>query len=104
VREEDALAKSSRNVYLNEEQRVIARSLSAALRTARDQVASGISSTAELIAAATKLLSESGTKVDYVNIRDARNLQNQESITSFSRMLIAAYVGKTRLIDNMPLS
>jgi pantoate--beta-alanine ligase len=103
VREADGLAKSSRNVYLDPSQRITALSLSQALLSARQMAAAGELSASSLIAKATELITHSGARVDYVSIVDARNLQAQESINDHSRMILAAYVGKTRLIDNMPL-
>lgn len=103
VREADGLAKSSRNVYLDPSQRITALSLSQALLSARQMAAAGELSASSLIAKATELIANSGARVDYVSIVDARNLQAQESINDHSRMILAAYVGKTRLIDNMPL-
>ena len=103
VREADGLAKSSRNVYLDPGQRITALSLSQALQHARQMAAAGELSAFSIIAKATELIANSGARVDYVSIVDARNLQAQESINDHSRMILAAYVGKTRLIDNMPL-
>ncbi|KAF5040607.1 Pantothenate synthetase [anaerobic digester metagenome] len=103
VREADGLAKSSRNVYLDPSQRITSLSLSQALQHARQMVAAGELSASSIIAKATELIANSGARVDYVSIVDARNLQAQESINDHSRMILAAYVGKTRLIDNMPL-
>ncbi|HQQ68304.1 MAG TPA: pantoate--beta-alanine ligase [Candidatus Cloacimonadota bacterium] len=103
VREADGLAKSSRNVYLDASQRITALSLSRALRQSRQMAAAGELSTNAIIAKAAELIATSGARVDYVSIVDARDLQAQERLNDHSRMILAAYVGKTRLIDNMPL-
>ncbi|MCB5268006.1 MAG: pantoate--beta-alanine ligase [Candidatus Cloacimonetes bacterium] len=103
VREPDGLAKSSRNVYLDQSQRQIARSLSEALQMAQSQARSGILDSAELIRQATEHLQSRGARVDYVSIVDSRTLMPHAQIDEYSRMLLAAYVGKTRLIDNLQL-
>lgn len=103
VREPDGLAKSSRNVYLDQSQRQIARSLSEALQMAQSQARSGILDSAELIRQATEHLQSRGARVDYISIVDSRTLMPHAQIDEYSRMLLAAYVGKTRLIDNLQL-
>ncbi|HPF09339.1 MAG TPA: pantoate--beta-alanine ligase [Candidatus Cloacimonadota bacterium] len=103
VREPDGLAKSSRNVYLDQSQRQIARSLSEALQMVQSQARSGILDSAELIRQATEHLQSRGARVDYVSIVDSRTLMPHAQIDEYSRMLLAAYVGKTRLIDNLQL-
>lgn len=103
VREADGLAKSSRNIYLSAQERTIATSLYRALYQARDSVNQGILDAHALVENAITLLTQDGAKPDYVAIVDARDLSEVISIDSHSRMLIAAFVGKTRLIDNMML-
>ncbi|MCB5279621.1 MAG: pantoate--beta-alanine ligase [Candidatus Cloacimonetes bacterium] len=103
VREADGLAKSSRNIYLSAQERTIATSLYRALYQARDSVNQGILDAHALVENAITLLTQAGAKPDYVAIVDARDLSEVISIDSHSRMLIAAFVGKTRLIDNMML-
>lgn len=103
VREPDGLAKSSRNVYLDQSQRQIARSLSEALQMVQSQARSGILDSAELIRQATEHLQSRGARVDYISIVDSRTLMPHAQIDEYSRMLLAAYVGKTRLIDNLQL-
>lgn len=104
VREVDGLAKSSRNIYLNPAERIQALSLSHALLQAQKMARAGSFSPFEIISASRKILQDSGAIEDYVSIVDARDLHQQDALDVFSRMLIAAYVGQTRLIDNMPLA
>ncbi|MFA5483715.1 MAG: pantoate--beta-alanine ligase, partial [Candidatus Cloacimonadaceae bacterium] len=103
IRESDGLAKSSRNVYLNSADRKIAVCLSQALFKARSAVAAGFRDAAALIATAKADITASGAKVDYVEIVSATDLSKADIIDEQSRMLIAVYVGKTRLIDNLQL-
>ncbi len=103
VRERDGLAKSSRNVYLSAEEHDIALSLSQALLQARAMKGAGTLEARELISAAKGMLQKAGARIDYVHIVDSRTLQDQTWLDEHSRMLIAAWVGKTRLIDNMAL-
>lgn len=104
VRESDGLALSSRNVYLSPEQRIQARSLNQAWKQAQASVQTGITSAAVLISDATQLLLNDGARLDYVKIVHCDTLEDQSLVTSESRMLIAAYIGNTRLIDNCPLN
>lgn len=104
VRESDGLALSSRNVYLSPEQRIQARSLNQAWKQAQASVQTGITSSAVLISDATQLLLNDGARLDYVKIVHSDTLEDQSLVTSESRMLIAAYIGNTRLIDNCPLN
>ncbi len=103
IRESDGLAKSSRNVYLNSADRKIAVCPSQALFKARSAVAAGFRDAAALIATAKADITASGAKVDYVEIVSATDLSKADIIDEQSRMLIAVYVGKTRLIDNLQL-
>lgn len=100
VREQDGLAKSSRNVYLNSFQRQQALCLSLALSQAQDAVQSGEVDASIVIQKATDTLQNAGAMLDYIRVVDCETLTDQILITKHSRMLIAAYFGKTRLIDN----
>lgn len=104
VREADGLAMSSRNSYLGTADRALALSLYKALVQTKKAVAAGKMDTHMLIALAKQTIRIAGANVDYVEILDSRDLSEQESINEHSRMLIAAYVGKTRLIDNISLN
>jgi pantoate--beta-alanine ligase len=96
VREPDGLALSSRNVYLTAEQRALATALSRALFAGRDAGAQGADA---VLRAATQILA--GVDVDYLALRD---LQLRPAPTQgAARLLVAARLGSTRLIDNVAL-
>lgn len=103
VREPDGLAMSSRNAYLSVDDRRRARALSAALFEARDRAAAGERDAAALVATAKERLASAGARVDYVEIVDPDTLTPVERAAHGSRMLVAAHVGATRLIDNLAL-
>ncbi len=104
IREDDGLAKSSRNVYLDTDQRQRAVSIYQSMQDAARQVSAG-QRNAELIIKSVweRLLSE-GAKPDYVKIIDSKDLSDVDQVDQGSRIMIAAWFGKTRLIDNMPLN
>lgn len=101
IREEDGLAKSSRNTYLNAEERVAALVLSRALNKGKALVESG-----ELSAAKVKdvimeeLCKEPLARVDYVEVVDADSIEPVKELKGNILVAIAVYIGKTRLIDN----
>lgn len=102
VRERDGLALSSRNVYLSPEERTIAPIIHRTLQTAAESLRSGLHpEQAELVAIET--LEASGFVVDYVAIRDAASLAapKADAAPDTLRILVAAKLGKTRLIDNI---
>ncbi|MCB5224169.1 MAG: pantoate--beta-alanine ligase [Candidatus Cloacimonadaceae bacterium] len=103
IREEDGLALSSRNAYLEPDERLRAISLSQALKMAREQVASGTRDSAALIEEASKTVSAAGGTIDYIKIVDADTLEDVAMVNENSRMLLAVFMGKTRLIDNCAL-
>jgi pantoate--beta-alanine ligase len=103
VRESDGLAMSSRNSYLTAEERRRALGLSRALKAAMHLRTNGETSTVRLIEAAFVELSAVDARVDYVSIVDPDSLEPLPVIERPARMLIAAFVGKTRLIDNVAL-
>ena len=101
VREPDGLALSSRNAYLSPDDRRAATTLYRSLQAVKAEISAGQRDTAHLIVAARRLLdSESGVKTDYVEIVDAESLEPVTLLRNRSLVLIAAHVGKTRLIDN----
>ena len=103
VREVDGLAMSSRNAYLTEVERVKAPRLQKALRTAADAIRAGTPTETALSAARTSLAA-AGFLVDYVNLRNAETLERVSNPKSEPmRILAAAWLGKTRLIDNVPV-
>jgi pantoate--beta-alanine ligase len=101
VREEDGLACSSRNQYLNTEERKQAAVLSKALRAAAH---SGKKSAGDIIELARKVIKEGPlARIDYVEVVDAETLEPVESVGSNSVFLLAVFFGTTRLIDNIRL-
>jgi pantoate--beta-alanine ligase len=104
-RDADGLALSSRNLYLTEEERRAARALPRALGEAAQAIAEGKATAAEAIAKAKEALARAGfAPVDYVELRDAETLAPVESAERPARLLAAAWLGTTRLIDNLPVS
>jgi pantoate--beta-alanine ligase len=101
VREADGLAMSSRNAYLSAEERKVAGRLNVILREAAG-MARGDSKIADAEAWAAKALREAGfDSVDYAAIRDAATLAPVINLSAPARILAAAKLGRTRLIDNM---
>ena len=101
VRETDGLACSSRNAYLNAEERKQAAVLRKALLAAKD---SGKKSATEIVDLTRKIISEAPLgRIDYVDLVDAETLQPIESVKANSVLAVAVYFGKTRLIDNIML-
>lgn len=104
VRENDGLAKSSRNVYLSETERKAALVLSKAIFLGEKLVKSGEKSAKVVEEAMQKeLSSEKLARTDYVAIVDANTIQSIERIQGDVLGAIAVYIGKTRLIDNFLL-
>ena len=101
VREEDGLAKSSRNTYLSTEERKAALVLSRSLRQAQAAVENGerrAKAVTNIIADSLK--QEPLARVDYIEVVDLDNVQRVEKIEENTLVAIAVYIGKTRLIDN----
>jgi len=103
VRERDGLAMSSRNAYLSSDERVRALSLSRALAAAEARFRDGERAATALIAAAKAEIAD-GVTVDYVELVDTDTLQPVDTIVRPALLALAAFVGKTRLIDNRVLS
>jgi pantoate--beta-alanine ligase len=101
VRDDDGLAMSSRNVYLSGEERQQALALVATLRRSVELVRNGESDASTILDAALERLSvEPDLQIDYVKICHAQTLEDAAVVDRQSVMLLAAKVGKTRLIDN----
>lgn len=101
IREEDGLAKSSRNTYLNEEERKAALILSKTIFMGQKLVAGGMTDAKELIAAMKKNIeSEPLAKIDYVEVVDFDDISIKDTISDNTLIAMAVYIGKTRLIDN----
>lgn len=105
VRESDGLAKSSRNVYLSEQERRAALVLSAALNMAKNAYKSGERSSAVILNLVhTHIASEHLARIDYVNIYRLPELNDcAAELSGSSLMAVAVYFGNTRLIDNIVL-
>ena len=100
VREPDGLALSSRNRYLDDDQRAAALALSRALRVAQERAAYGVP--AARWAAMSVLKAEAGLELDYLALTSTDLREPPEA--GEGRILVAARVGTTRLIDNLPLT
>lgn len=102
VREADGLAMSSRNSYLRPEERAGAAIINRSLRSAKAIIASGIKSSAKIRMAINKLLKSTGRiRIDYISICDPVTLEEKKKISGRTLIAIAAFIGKTRLIDNI---
>ncbi len=105
VREPDGLAMSSRNTYLTLEERAAALSLYRALIAARELVASGARSRESILEAVGQIIgSTPHTRIDYLALVHPETLREVDSIPGEARLLLAVWVGKTRLIDNTLLA
>ncbi len=108
VREKDGLALSSRNQYLSPSERMVAPVLYATLRSLAGEFAERPRTSAEVsaaIEAAKRRLLEAGfSKVDYLELRDTRTLAPLAAPGPEARLLAAAWLGTTRLIDNLAVA
>ena len=101
IREEDGLAKSSRNTYLSPEERKAALVLSRSIFLGKEMVENGERDCKKILAAMTaEIEKEPLAKIDYVKIVDLDTMQQVEKIDRGILAAIAVYIGKTRLIDN----
>ena len=105
VREESGLALSSRNEYLNEEQRRAATVLHHALSQAREEYQEGEHNAARLIQKIRDVIErEPMARVDYISVNDAETLEKVEKLDDRPVLIsLAVFIGKTRLIDNVVL-
>ncbi|MCX4357416.1 MAG: pantoate--beta-alanine ligase [Oscillospiraceae bacterium] len=101
VRENDGLAKSSRNTYLDANERKAALVLSKAVFRGEDLVKSGVTDSEKVLAEMTAIISaEPLAKIDYVSAVDGETMLPVDAITNGVLVAMAVYIGKTRLIDN----
>lgn len=100
VREEDGLAKSSRNTYLNPEERKAALCLSKAVKKGQELIQAGCSAEDVLAPMRAIIEAEPLSKIDYVSMVDALTMQPVEKVEKDVLVAMAVYIGKTRLIDN----
>ncbi|MDO4972276.1 MAG: pantoate--beta-alanine ligase [Bacteroidales bacterium] len=101
IREDDGLAKSSRNTYLNAEERQAALILSKSLALGKKAIEEGEKDAKKVIEIIKSNLStEPLARIDYVEVVDFENIQRVDTIAGETLVAIAVYIGKTRLIDN----
>jgi pantoate--beta-alanine ligase len=103
VREADGLALSSRNVYLEPAQRALAPGLQRVLVAVRDAVAAGADIAATAAAGAVALRDGGFDRVDYVTVASGETLQRLDRLVAGARVFGAAWLGQTRLIDNVAI-
>jgi pantoate--beta-alanine ligase len=103
-RDADGLALSSRNAYLTEVERISARALPRALVEAGQSMRDGAGVATALEEAREKLTAAGFDPVEYVELRDADTLARLEALTGPARLLAAARLGTTRLIDNIAVA
>ncbi|MGH6703780.1 MAG: pantoate--beta-alanine ligase [Bradyrhizobium sp.] len=101
VRERDGLAMSSRNVYLSPQERRAAPALYRAMRDSARRMRGG-GDIGAVLAGAAELIAAAGFRLDYLEVRHAETLAPVASVKGQpARLLVAARIGKTRLIDNV---
>jgi pantoate--beta-alanine ligase len=100
VRDPDGLALSSRNAYLDADERERALALSRALRAAEEAVAGGTIEADAVLAAARAKLDEAGVEPEYLELRSTHDLSEVERVNGSTLLAVAARVGRARLIDN----
>ena len=101
IREEDGLAKSSRNTYLSEEERKAAVILHKGLVKGEEMVSDGEKDVKKVLDAITEIIeSEPLARIDYVEAVDFDNIETIDTIEGSVLVAVAVYIGKTRLIDN----
>jgi pantoate--beta-alanine ligase len=103
VREPDGLAMSSRNAYLDGDDRRRAAALSRALAAAEQAVAAGRLDATDVLAAARAELDSAGVTPEYLELRSAHDLSPAERVNGNTLLAVAARVGRARLIDNTML-
>ena len=102
AREEDGLALSSRNVYLNSEQRQAALCLSKSLQEARRMIGAGELQAARILERMKEIiLAEPETRIDYLAVVHAETLEPIEEVSDDCLIALAVFVGNVRLIDNI---
>jgi pantoate--beta-alanine ligase len=100
-RDADGLALSSRNAYLTEEERAAARALPRALGEAAQAIVDGMPIAESLGRARARLTAAGFSRIDYFELRDAASLAPMDALDRPARLLAAAVIGRTRLIDNL---
>lgn len=103
LRDSDGLALSSRNIYLSKDEREKALSLSRSLKYAGELAQSGEKDAKRLIDIVSGMIAKEALKIDYVKLVDTETLEDTETVKPQSAILLAVYVGRARLIDNIIL-
>ncbi len=103
VRDADGLALSSRNAYLDAEERARAVALPLVLADTAGAIRAGQPVTEALASGRARLLAAGFTRIDYLALVDAVSLEPLEQASGEMRLLAAAVIGSTRLIDNLPV-
>jgi len=103
VRENDGLAMSSRNLYLSPQERTVAPKLHEILQATGKAIASRSTPLKSALEQGFTALSKAGFKVDYLELREAETLAALDIYETPARLLVAAWLGNTRLIDNIAL-
>jgi pantoate--beta-alanine ligase len=104
LREADGLAMSSRNAYLTRDQRAAAVALPNAMLRAVDAIEGGAPVPEALTQAIERIVAAGFDRPDYLSLVDAASLESLESLDCEARLISAARIGGTRLIDNHPVS
>src|SRR5690606_20483460 len=103
-RDDDGLALSSRNAYLSDEERVVARTLPRALGEAAATIERGGNVDEALATAIARLRDAGFDPIDYVALVDANTLEPIDRPSGSARLIAAARLGRTRLIDNLAVA
>jgi pantoate--beta-alanine ligase len=101
VRERDGLALSSRNAYLSAAHRRVAPSMFGTMRAVAERLHSGIDLDAQSEWGQSALLDAGFDRVDYFEVRDAATMEKPREFGPGMRIFAAAWLGQTRLIDNI---
>ena len=104
VRAADGLALSSRNAYLSTEERRVAPALFRVLREMATALAEGAPATDEIVRGTAALGAAGFGRIDYLAVCDAETLEPVARVAGPARVLVAAWLGETRLIDNVPVN
>lgn len=105
LRDKDGLALSSRNIYLDKEERKDALVLSQALSLAKDLYNCGIRDSKEIIERMRRIIQKKKTsRIEYISIVDSESLKKVNRIRDSALIALAVWIGKTRLIDNTMVS
>lgn len=105
IREEDGLAKSSRNTYLSEDERKAALCLSRAIFAGEEMAKAGEKDADKIVAKMTEIITaEPMAKIDYVSSVDGLTMAPVSQINGETLFAMAVYIGKTRLIDNFSVN